>query len=403
MSDADLEQFARRQLRPGDHVVLEATMNTWAVVRLLKPHVASVSVANPLKVKHIAEAHVKTDKIDAEVLAQLLRCNYLPKVWQPDETTSLLRELTARRTAFVAQRTAIRNRIQSTLMSRLLRCSSGKLFSVAGLAWLATLELDAPARLLIDCELALHAAVEQQIEVLDAELAKHSHENENVKLLMTLPGVNVTVADAVLAALGDVQRFASGDHAASYLGLTPRTRQSAAKCYHGSITKAGNSQARWMLVEAAQSVSRHPGPLGHFFRKLARKKNRNVAIVATARKLVTIAVEMLKRREPYRYAVPRSTEQKLASLRVRATGERRRGGSAKGAKRQPARLPGGARRVKSLSEVYRSEQLPPLTASSTGERRAVEQSGARRFVASLEQSHLIPRSAGKGAAKDERK
>ena len=222
--------FAHGHLQPGDDLVLEATMNTWAVVRLLQPHVASVSVANPLKVKYIAEAHVKTDKIDAEVLAQLLRSNYL--------------------------------------------------------------------------------------------------------------------------------------------------RQSATKCYQGSITKAGNSQARWMLVEAAQSVSRHPGPLGHFFRKLARKKNRNVAIVATARKLVTIAIEMLKRREPYRYAVPKSTAEKLASLRVRATGERRRGGTAKGAKRQPARLLGGARGVKPLSEVYESEGLPG-TAGATGQPRG---SGVRRFL-----------------------
>jgi len=373
-----------------------------AVVRLLQPYVASVAVANPLKVKHIAEAHVKTDKIDAEVLAQLLRCNYLPQVWQPDETTGALRELTARRTAFVAQRTAIRNRIQSTLTSRLLRCPKSKLFSLAGLAWLNALQLDSEARLLIDCELALHAAVEKQIEALDMELAKRSYQNESVRLLVTLPGIDVTVADALLAALGDVNRFASGDHAASYLGLVPRTRQSAAKCYHGSITKAGNSQARWMVVEAAQSVSRHPGPLGHFFRKLARKKNRNVAIVATARKLVTIACEMLKRREPYRYAVPRSTEQKLASMRVRATGTRRLGGTAKGSKRQAARLPGGARRVKPLDEVYQSECVPPLREPTAGERRAVDQSGASRFVAGLKRDHLIPRCTGnltEGSAK----
>ena len=88
-------------------------------------------------------------------------------------------------------------------------------------------------------------------------------------------------------------RFPDGDHAASYLGLVPSTKQSAACCYHGPITKRGNSQARWMLIEAAQHLDKHPGPLGHFFRRLCRKKNRNVAVVAAARKLACIGWRML--------------------------------------------------------------------------------------------------------------
>ncbi len=116
----------------------------------------------------------------------------------------------------------------------------------------------------------------------------------------------------------------------------PSVKQSAGKCYNGPITKAGSSQARWLLIQAAQSVSRHPGPLGAFFRKLEKRKNRNVAVVATARKLVTIAWHMLKNKEPYRYAMPRSTDDKLAGLRVRATGEKRKGGSPKGSKLSPS-------------------------------------------------------------------
>ena len=82
-----LEAFARERLCATDHVALEATTNTWAVVALLRPHVARIVVGNPLRTRAIAEAKVKTDKVDAEVLAQLLRCDYLPAVWQPDEDT----------------------------------------------------------------------------------------------------------------------------------------------------------------------------------------------------------------------------------------------------------------------------------------------------------------------------
>ena len=77
--------FARQRLQPEDQIALEATTNTWAVVALLRPFVARIVVANPLRTRAIAEAKLKTDKIDAEALAQLLRCDYLPPVWQPDQ------------------------------------------------------------------------------------------------------------------------------------------------------------------------------------------------------------------------------------------------------------------------------------------------------------------------------
>lgn len=374
-----LEQFARDHLLPTDRVALEATTNTWAVVRSLQPWVSEVAVGNPLKIKHIAEAHVKTDKIDAEVLAQLLRCNYFPRVWRPDEATLALRELTGRRTALVSQRTAVRNRIHSTLAMRLLTYKKRDLFSRGGLLWLREMKLDPEARLLIDLELQIHEVLEKQIAALDEELARRGYDEPRVQLLMTLPGVDVAVAQAVLAALGEVSRFRDGDRAASYLGLVPRTRASANRCTHGSITKAGNSQARWMLVQAAHAVARHPGPLGHFFRKLAKKKSYNVAIVATARKLAVIAWRMLSHNEPYRYALPASTEQKLARLRVKATGQRRPSGPAKGVK-ATARLPGGSRRIKPLAEVYAAEDLPALPPPSAGEARAVQASGAEAFV-----------------------
>src|SRR5208282_3471726 len=121
-------------------------------------------------------------------------------------------------------------------------------------------------------------------------------------------------------------------------------------CYHGPITKAGNGHARWVLIQAAQHLRMHPGPLGVFFRRLAKKKNYNVAVVATARKLVVIAWHMLTKNEPYRYARPLATEAKLQKLRVRATGKRRRTGPAKGSS-AGRRSEEPTRRIKPLAEV----------------------------------------------------
>jgi transposase len=389
LSRRTLETFARKILRPGDRVALEATTNCWAVADALRPCVARVLVSNPMATKAIAQAKVKTDKVDAHVLAQLLRCDFLPEVWPPDEATRRLRELTGRRAALTGQRTAMRNRIHSVLAMRLIEAPL-RLFNAEGIEWLRRVELDAQGRLLIDSDLRQLEFLQREIDAVDAELARRGYADDRVKLLMTLPGVDVATAESLIAAWGDATRFPDGDHAASYLGLAPATHQSAARCYHGPITKRGNSQARWMLIQAAQRLDKNPGPLGHFFRRLMKKKNRNVAVVAAARKLAMIGWMMLLRNEPYRYAIPKSTESKLAKLRVKATGKRRRGGSPKGTK-AAARLPGGSRTIKSLAGVCAAESLPPPKPLAPGEKRTVEHAGCDKFFRQIAKAQIVPR------------
>lgn len=389
LNQQTLEVFVTKRLRPTDQVALEATTNCWAVADRLSPHVAKVVVSNPMATKAIAQAKVKTDKVDAHVLGQLLRCGFLPEVWQPDEATRRLRELCGRRSALVGHRTAIRNRIHSVLAMRLIEAPRN-LFGPSGMEWLSKVELDPQGRLEIEVDLRLLDALQKEIDLIEKELAKRGYAKQQVKLLLTLPGVDVVTAQGLLAAWGDPHRFPDGDHAASYLGLVPSTKQSANRCYHGPITKRGRSQARWMLIEAAQHLDKHPGPLGNFFRRLLRKKNRNVAVVAVARKLAVIGWHMLVTGEPYRYAIPRSTEAKLARLRVKATGVRRRGGSPKGTK-ATAKLPGGSRTIRSLPEVCQSEGLPAPKPLSAGEQRTVRAAGCEAFVTQIAQTQVVPR------------
>jgi hypothetical protein len=105
-----------------------------------------------------------------------------------------------------------------------------------------------------------------------------------------------------------------------------------------------------------------------------------------------IAWLMLKNNEPYRYAIPRSTETKLAKLRVKATGQRRKSGTPKGAKRQTL-LPGGGRTIRSLAAVCQSEGLPEPRELSNGERRTVESAGCQAFVAETAATQVLPRSS----------
>jgi transposase len=223
-----LESFARTRLEKTDRVALEATTNTWSVVAVLRPYVAAVVVSNPLKTRAIAEAKVKTDKVDAEVLAQLLRCDYLPAVWHPDEQTQRWRGLVTHRTALMRQRTRVKNHVQSQLGRLLLQPPCTCLWTKAGLVWLKDLGLPAHERLVLDSELRQLEAVEGEVTRVDEELAGIAQEEPRVRLLMTLPGVSYVVALGLLAALGDVARFHDGDHAAAYLGLVPRPASRAA-------------------------------------------------------------------------------------------------------------------------------------------------------------------------------
>jgi transposase len=383
-------------------VVLEATTNTWAVVDVLTPLVDEVVVSNPLRTKAIASAKIKCDRVDAQVLAQLLRSDFLPRVWQPDAATREARALAHRRTVLVRDRTRLKNRIHSVLAQRLI-VAPASLFSAGGRRWLAELTLPLCARGELDTLLVLLDAVDKEISQLQKPIDQVAWTDPSVHLLMTLPGVNVTVAQGLMAAIGDISRFPTPAHLAAYLGLVPSTRQSAEHCYHGPITKHGNSQARWLLSEAAQFLDSHPGPLGHFFRKLAKRKHRNVAVIATARKLAQIAWHMLTRNEPYRYALPEPTEAKLASLRVRATGCRRRTMTKGKPPIAPCASSAPTYAIRSLPAVLDNEGLPALRPLADGEQRMLQDVDCLQWQQSLQLPSRKPRIPNKRKTASPRK
>lgn len=403
---AAVGEFART-LMPTDRVVLESTSNSWPLVDLLEPHVAEVAVSNPLITRAIAQSKVKTDKIDASVLAHLLRCDYIPKVWTPDMDTRLIRFLTNRRAQLIADRTSFKNRIHSCLAQALVPALGGDLFSGPGRKWLSSVELPVHLRAAVDSSLRQLDQVESELERMAPEIQKKAHDTDQVRLLMTLPGVDYTVAMGLLGAIGDISRFRDANHLTAYLGLTPSTRQSGgpgSKTYHGPITRRGNSKARWLLVQAAQHVMKHPGPLGVFMRRLARRKNRNVAIVAGARKVVVVVYHMLTNDEPYRYAQPVPTKAKLARLRVAATGKRRVSGIPKGQPRSANYGTGVSQRtIPSLPDVYQREELPEARATEAlppGERKMLAEKELIDYAERLQEPTVIKESKAGESSED---
>ena len=211
-----LLQFAKT-LKPDDEIIIEATGNTNVIVRLLSPFVGRVAIANPILVRAIAWAKVKTDKIDAAVLAKLHASGFLPEVWMPDEETETRRRVVAERAQLVSQITRLKNRIQSVLHANLIPPYKGILFSQRGRTWLTAQPLPEDQRRVILRHAGELDRLGAELAEVDKSLAQRALEEPRVKRLMTITGVNATVAMSVLAAIGDIRRFSSQEKLVSYL------------------------------------------------------------------------------------------------------------------------------------------------------------------------------------------
>jgi transposase len=350
-SAPEVEAFAKG-LRPTDKVVLEATFHTWALHDIISRHVRKVVVANSLQVKAIAHAKIKTDKVDAYTLARLLRADFLPEVQMPDETTWALRQLVSHRRLLVKQRTAIKNSIHAVLNRRLVRNPHKDPFSQRARQWMRTLELPAAEDFLLQNSLTLLEDIDDRVDAVDEELLAHARIETSARLLMTIPGVGVTAAIGLIAAIGDISRFETPDKLASYFGLVPRVSQSAGSCHHGRITKAGSNSARALAVESAQVLAKSSSPLTATYWRVRRKRGHNVAVTALARKLVVVVWHLLTNQEPYRYTEPHVARRKLR-------------------KTTPPELRKRVKHVpETLDAVYEEAHLPPVTQPSEAERRA---------------------------------
>ncbi|WP_439406745.1 IS110 family transposase [Bradyrhizobium sp. DASA03076] len=320
MTRDSLEAFARKELTHDDHVVVEATGNAAAVVEVLAPYVDRVVIANPKQVRLIAYAKIKTDAIDAAVLAKLYATGFLPEVWVPDQRTMALRRQVARRTQLVRQRVRLKNLIQSILHAHLIPpCPHLNLVGISGRRWIAAQMVPADERAAIERHLAQIDLIQGSLKEVEADIAREAMSDPIIRRLMTLPGVDMTVASGVAAAVGDIRRFADPTRLVSYLGLNPSVRQSGeVSAYHGRITKQGRGQARGMLVEAAWAVARSPGPLRAFFQRVASRRGKHIAAVATARKLAMIIWHMLTKSTDYIWTRPALLARKFRSIELRA-------------------------------------------------------------------------------------
>lgn len=298
----DLERWLPKNLQPSDRVVIESTTNAWHVFDLLSPWVAEVQVANPIEVKQIACARVKTDIRDTLILARLLAANLVPVVWVPPKQVRELRQLISQRQGLVGMHTQVVNRMHSVSHRHHLGHPKGKRFQEKDMGWRE--KLGPMERFQLELDLETKKYLMSQIERISAELRRMSHEEpwaSQMMFLMQIPGFGVITGMTVIAAIGDIARFATPKALASYSGLTPGVEQSGVKLRNKGITKEGRRELRWAMVEVAQRAVKADPHWKKVFIALERRMHRNQAIVAVARRLLTVVWSVLSRGQSYHH------------------------------------------------------------------------------------------------------
>jgi len=282
-------------------VCFEASTGYGVLWRRLQPMARRVLVAHPGHLRLIFRSKRKNDRVDAEKLAKLLYLDAVPTVHVPSETVLAWRGLIAYRNRLVQERTGLKNALRAVLRG-LGIVAPRSLWTRAGVAWIRGLELGPLDALRRDQLLERILLVQGQVKRLEKELNRVGQQNADVMLLQTIPGVGMRTAEALVAYLDDVRRFARVKQVGSYFGLVPSQDASASVNRLGHITKQGPSLVRRLLVEATWQGIRHSAHLRSYFERIGQgnRERKKIALVATAHHLLRVVVAMLRDGEGWR-------------------------------------------------------------------------------------------------------
>ena len=271
-------------------VVLEATYGWYWAVDALRAAGASVHLAHPLGVKGFAYRRVKNDFRDAADLADLLRMGRLPEAWIAPPEVRDRRELVRHRHKLVQLRSSLKAQVHAVLAKCGITVVDSDLFGLTGRKRLHGISLPEPFRVRVDSQLRLIDAIDAEVDQFDRLIREAFAGDPGYRVIQQLPGIGPVFAAIFVAELGDVSRFAGAPQVCSWVGLTPRHRESDKTVHRGSITKQGSRLVRWAAVEAVQRAAKTSPTRRTYERIVARRggTGKNLAKVAAARKLTTL-------------------------------------------------------------------------------------------------------------------
>ena len=279
-------------------IAMEATGFYEFIYDAIEARGYEVVLAHPLKLKALTAGRAKTDRNDAEMLAELLRINAIPCSYVPPKEVRRLRDLTRHRESLMMQSTRMKNKIRAELarLGIVPPKDARSSFSKKFVRWLRSL-----GNPVVDDHLDILEIPQQKIGKAEKEIEEESQDDEELRLLQTIPGVGHIVASTVKAEVGNLSRFRSAEALASYAGLIPALRQSGERSYSAGMSRHGNSRLRYVLTEAVHVhvMFCEESRLTAFFRRKKEEKGGKKATVATAKKLIEVMYAMALRKEEF--------------------------------------------------------------------------------------------------------
>jgi len=267
-------------------VVMEATTNYYWMYQTLSRLGCVVTLAHPLKTRAIADAKVKNDRLDANILCDLLRGGLIPESYIPTERIRTLREIVRQHIRLVQIRTQVKNQMRSLLVKLNYQHKISDLFGRKGSEWLSRLPFPEVFDFQREQILKQVAHYNQLVKETDQKIRHTLKDFPEANRLTEIPGIGLIGAAVLLAEIGPIERFSSPKKLAGYAGIAPGLYESGKTKHQRGITHEGNSYLRWILCEITQVHIRKPGPLRQFFLRLKERIGYTKALVATSRKLL---------------------------------------------------------------------------------------------------------------------
>jgi transposase len=267
-------------------VVIEATYGWYWVVDLLQDLGATVHLANP-KALNWGDRRVKNDVVDAHDLADMVRMGRLAQAWIAPPAIRELRELVRYRAKLVQLRSGLKAQVHAVMAKEGALPGSDDLFGPAGNRQLDALELGRNFAIRVQSLRELIDHYDREIVTLERDIHQHLRGDRGYRAVQAINGVGRTIAAILIAEIGDVDRFPTPAHLCSWAGLTPKHRESDLKTRRGRISKQGSRLLRWALIEG---ISRYHGGeiLAGQYHRIAKRRGKNKARVAAARKVLTL-------------------------------------------------------------------------------------------------------------------
>lgn len=284
-------------------LVVEATASYEWFVQLVEPTADRVVLAHPGHLRVIAQSKRKTDKLDAQTLAEFLALDQIPEAWRPTPRVRQHRTLVRHRHYVQGRITSVKNKLRRVLSH--YNADQKNLFSQAGRDYLAKIELSTADRFTVGLlceELDQHGERLRRVDKQLKTFAKQAPiaEREAREILDSIPCVGPVTIDVVLAEAGDIRRFGSQRKATAYAGLAPGIRESAGKAKQLGITKQGSRLLRTILVETAWRLVIKTRRWSSVYEKLKARCGAKKAIVAVARRVWCVMVSMLQSGQKYK-------------------------------------------------------------------------------------------------------